>query len=377
MNTFGIARSKLILEQPFFGTLALYLTPVQDQAIPTAATDGTKLFYNPAWFDEIKEKDGITAVMGIIAHEVMHCALSHLWRRGARDKTLWNIAADYAVNLIVKGSGLKLPDGALIDTAFKDKTAEDIYALLQKNQNKKNGLSGLVTLDDHSMWGNSSESEEPADGLGNAQDSIAEQWKNYAISAAQAAKSQGKLPAALERLVEKLAQPQIPYKQILAEYMQRINNEYSWGPFDRRFIYGGGYLPSTGQDGFNEIVVAIDTSGSISQKEISQFLAEVFSISSIGSNTIHIVFCDAEIHGWYTASRGEDMPEVKVTGGGDTSFVPVFNEISVRCIEPAVLVYLTDGYGPYPKKQPDYPVLWVMTRNHQEPPWGRTILLDC
>lgn len=367
MDTFGLARSKLVLQNHFFGTLALYLQPQEDDSIDTAATDGRVLKYNKKWLEEIKQKYGLEAVMTVIAHEVLHCALGHLWRRGPRELLRWNYACDYAVNLILEESKFKLPDGVLLNKAFAGKTAEDIYALLPPSIGT--GIGGGL-LDNHGLWGCGQAKDEgmPKD--------MEREWKNRLVSVASALKSRGKLPAFLERIVEEIALPQIPYRYVLAEYMQRIENEYAWGPFDRRFVHAGEYLPSTNSEGFDEIVVAIDTSGSISEVEIKQFIGEVMSIASIGANTLHVVFCDAKVQGWYTMSAQDEVPPFKIKGGGGTDFRPVFDALAEKGIQPAVLIYLSDGYGDYPKKEPEYPVLWVMTRDHQNPPFGRVVTLD-
>lgn len=383
MDTFGLARSKLVLKNQFFGTLALYLQPEPDEKIGTAATDGRVLKYNEEWLEEVKQKYGIEAVITIIAHEVLHCALGHVWRRGTREALLWNIASDYATNIILKESGFKLPPEALVNETYTGKTAEDIYALLQKNKVLEDTL---IPLDNHDLWGRLNDGnngdKNVAKGTSNigpikrdTAGALENEWENRLISVANALKSQGKLPATLERIVKEIAQPQIPYRYVLAEYMQRIENEYAWGPFDRRFVHAGGYLPSTNSEGFDEIVVAIDTSGSISEDEIKQFIGEVMSIASIGANTLHIIFCDAKVQGWYTTSAQDEVRPFRIKGGGGTDFRPVFDEIKRKGIQPAVLVYLTDGYGDYPE-QPEYPVLWVMTRDHQKPPFGRVVTLD-
>lgn len=229
-----------------------------------------------------------------------------------------------------------------------------------------------MTIDDHSRWGKVS----AAEALGSSgKENLQDMWSERLVTAAQACRQQGKLPASLERLVKQLIEPKINYRQLLAEYMQKIENDYVWGPFDRRHIYCGTYLPAKAGEGLHEVVVAIDTSGSVDENEIAQFLAETFAIASIGVVRLHVVSCDAKIHEWVTAENME-IPEVKPRGGGGTDFVPVFEEVKRRNIEPSLLIYLTDGYGVYPKTAPSYPVLWVLTKDHREPPFGRTVVLD-
>lgn len=385
MSVFSNARAQLVLQHPFFATLALYLEPVSTDDIKTAATDGYRLLHNPKWLEELKAQYGLSVVSAIIAHEVMHCALNHLTRRGTRDIKLWNYAADYAVNIILYEAGLRLPQGALLDHKYKDMPAEQIYEQIAQKSAEQNGFkpNGDI-IDDHSVWQKSvcgiKDNQNACNGSGtflsDSAKAIEEEWKARVAAAVQAARNQGRFPAGLERLTDALLKPCIPWKEVLADYMERICREYVWGPFDRRFTYSGTYIPSTGQDGLNEIVVALDTSGSVSQKELSQFLAEVKAIADIGANTLHIVFCDASIGAWYTVELGEDLPHIKATGGGGTDFRPVFRAIEEKNVYPSVLIYYTDGYGSFPEKQPDYPVLWALAKNHKEPPWGAVIVVE-
>ena len=152
MSVFSNARAQLVLQHPFFATLALYLEPVAGKT-ETAATDGYHIYYNQAWLEELKEKYGVSTVAAIIAHEVMHCALNHITRCGTRDKTLWNIAADYATNLILHEAGFRLPHDALLDPKYKNMSAEQIYEQLLENSIKIGGMSGKGVIDEDSKRG--------------------------------------------------------------------------------------------------------------------------------------------------------------------------------------------------------------------------------
>ena len=124
------SRVQLLILQPFFGTLCLRLKLIPGD-LPTMATDGSRIVYNPAFVDQLKPAE----LEGTLAHEVMHCALGHQCRRGNRDPGLWNEAADFAINPILIANGFTLPAGALIDPAFANLSAEEIYArLLQKQE---------------------------------------------------------------------------------------------------------------------------------------------------------------------------------------------------------------------------------------------------
>jgi hypothetical protein len=126
------ARTQLLLNQPFFGTLCLRLKLVPGE-LPTMATDGRRIVYDPAFVDELTP----TELEAVLAHEVLHCALGHHCRRGVRDPRLWNEAADLAVNPILMGNGFTLPAGALLDPAFDDLSAEEIYARLSERSREE------------------------------------------------------------------------------------------------------------------------------------------------------------------------------------------------------------------------------------------------
>ncbi|WP_411860362.1 DUF2201 family putative metallopeptidase, partial [Cupriavidus sp. TA19] len=121
-------RSQLILSQPFFGALLMRLRLVEDPSCKTFWVDGMSLGYNPAYVATLSDLE----LRGSLAHEVLHPANGHCWRRGVRDPDRWNRACDYAINPLVLNAGLQLPAGALIDGRFLGKSAEEIYAMLRQ-----------------------------------------------------------------------------------------------------------------------------------------------------------------------------------------------------------------------------------------------------
>src|SRR5215471_13015961 len=123
------ARTQLLLNQPFFGTLCLRLK-LTAGAVPTMATDGRRILYDPSFVNSLQPAE----LEAVLAHEVLHCALGHHCRRGQRDPQLWNEAADFAINPMLVSNGFSLPAGALVDPAFDNLSAEEIYARrLQKS----------------------------------------------------------------------------------------------------------------------------------------------------------------------------------------------------------------------------------------------------
>lgn len=122
------ARRALVLDQPFFGVLSLKLELVEDKAVKTLEMDGRKLWFNPAYVESLSKWE----LIGVIAHEVLHCANGHVWRAENRDLKRWNHAADYAINPIVLDAGMVLPKGMLDGTPYKGQSAEEIYERLMQ-----------------------------------------------------------------------------------------------------------------------------------------------------------------------------------------------------------------------------------------------------
>ncbi|HEY4047126.1 MAG TPA: hypothetical protein VGM27_09700, partial [Acidobacteriaceae bacterium] len=128
------ARTALLLDHPFFGTMLFRLGARACTAVATMATDGVSLYFNP----EFVEKLGSAELIGTLAHEVMHPALQHHTRRADRSPKRWNMACDYAINAMLVDAGLTLPKGVLLDHRFRGMSAERIYNLLdEEDQNQR------------------------------------------------------------------------------------------------------------------------------------------------------------------------------------------------------------------------------------------------
>jgi len=282
-----------------------------------------------------------------------------------------------------------LPTGVLYEAKYENLSAEEIYARLAKNVVVVK--MSEQSWDDHSAWDEAGQNEtgqEDQDrdnksgnvAASGSQDpsSLAEEWKLRVAASAQQARSQGKLPAGVERMVDAVVQPSVNWRTVLAEFLRHARFEYTFNPPDRRFIYDELYIPDYGGEGLVDIVVAVDTSGSIGTRELEDFMAECRAILAEGAISMHLVACDAEVHSWATLDSAADWADFKLAGGGGTDFRPVFQGIEERSIDAAALVYLTDGYGSAPREPPAYPVLWVLTPGGKEPcAWGRVVqILD-
>lgn len=378
------ARSALLLDHPFFGSLAVRLRLVErsdmnvnGHHMRTMAVDGAHIFYHPEFVNRLS----LAHVKFVVAHEVMHCVWSHMTRRGARDPGKWNRAGDYVINDMLKNlkdpktgiHAFDMPDEGLWSAQFTGPswTADKVYNLLPDEPSGGGGSGPGDPGDafDHVLPGNPEAG--PQDASERAQ--VEREWKVATIQAANAARMAGPLPAELERFLDGLFKPQVDWAQKLRNFVNEVRrDDYTWTRPNRRFSHV--YLPSLYNETMGEIAVVIDDSGSISDAVLKKFGAEVKGIMEDARPSVtHLIYCDARVAAHYQLGP-DDTPIFKTHGGGGTDFRPPFDMLLEKEIEPKCLVYLTDLEGPH-GPPPDYPVLWVCI-NDKVAPWGETVLIN-
>lgn len=361
------ARTLLLIEQPFYGVLALRLQLVARNEIPTLAVDGTHIFYNEKFVDGLPGDQLRTAV----AHEVGHCVFQHIGRRGARNPQKWNLAGDHVINLLLEEAKFApIPGYWNADPQFKGMSTEQVYNLLPDGDGGGDGQQPLCDIMDGGDHG-----DKPMD---ESERSLKESdWKVAATQAANVAKQQGKLPASMERFVQEMNEAKVDWKAQLRRFItERSRDDYSWRHPNRKMLAYDYILPGLFSENMGTVVVVTDDSGSIGDDVLSAFEAEIKDIraSVMPAKTIHIS-CDARIN--HVAEFSMEEPfKIVSKGGGGTDFNPPFEWLAKRDIRPAALVYLTDLYGPAPQVPPDYPVLWCCTTKGLDGPWGETIHID-
>lgn len=402
------ARTLLLLDHPFWGTLALKMPLVEDSRIPTACTNGVEVRYNPQFISTLSDPELKT----LLAHEMTHVANGHCWRRGTRDKAKWNVATDYADNALLKDSGFVMPKGALLDRRYSG-SAEDTYSKLpttanplpqggkgkqdpqqggqagqgqgseqpsagdpgtqgqdspknparQGSQGPADGVAGDLSAEDPGSWGMCEDPPAKAD-----QAELSADWTVAVAQAAMVAKGQGQLPASLARLVEQIVHPKVPWEVVLRDFVEHsAHNDYNWTRPNRRYLSSGVVLPGLISEELPEVVVAIDTSGSIGVQQLNQFASEVSAVLGAYETTIRLVWCDAAVQKVETLTRADLPLKLSPSGGGGTDFRPVFDWVEKEGLTPACLVYLTDMCGVFPPRDPGYPVLWVRTTDCPAP----------
>ena len=361
------AKTALILEHPFIGSVALNMPMSIDNSVPTAATNGKRVLFNEEFCNGLSDEE----LKFLVAHECMHPMLEHNFRRGERDAYKWNQAADYVINKLLTDEGIgKMPEqGLLDDTIYKNGggTSDGIFNLLPDTPDDGQGNGGQG---------------QPLDSCEDGQGSPAEvsqqqaEWKVKVAQAAQSAKMMGKMSAGLERLVDTILKPKVDWRDVLQRFVVKCRSDQrSWARPNRRFLSQGLYLPSVSGESLGEIAFAVDCSGSIGQDEINQFASEITTVWQDQRPTkVHVIYFDSEVS-HYDEFGQEDEPVVKPHGGGGTAFSPVFKYMMEHGIEPVACIFLTDLCCDDFGDAPDYPVLWVSTHDDKAP-FGEVVMME-
>jgi predicted metal-dependent peptidase len=391
---------KFSLEFPFWGVISercsFSLTKV---LVPTAGITKTgHIIFNVNFVKMLKEKYGKLfpkKFLFLVAHEIAHFAFEHAEREGQRDPLIFNHAADYAINLLLHyqfdGSSDYFIEGGCLDEAYKDMSAEEIYELIKDDPKFKKDGSGIG----QDIRGDLTEEQIAEDGglvrerrvplpdmTGKTKEQIRKEIGEWVAKAAQegfaVAKQQGRMPANFERAISKLLRPQIDWLSALKQKLRfgcsrTEKRDVTWSSPNRRYMGQDIILPSNVGPESPKIVYAVDTSGSMSQKDLEQAIAELEDIRKRFRARVYFMDCDAQVHGSRWIQPHEALP--KLAGGGGTDFIPVFEHLIHNRIRPDYCVFFTDGYGSFPDRKPPFDTLWVMTSD-VKPPFGEVVRVN-
>ena len=363
----GKAKALLILDHPFFGT-AVCRRPIKyGDAVPTAGMSAIgQMMLNPAWVENLTVKE----IMFLMAHESMHYMLSHALRRKHRNHEAWNVACDKVINdtLINAGVGTFI-DGGVTLTDGRNYASEELY-----DENDDDIGDGGIGYDVGDIV---DENGQPLDESQIHQLEV--QAKIETIQSAKVAKQTGKIPASIERIVEEMINVVTPWHEKLERYMtSKVKDGYSWTRPNRRFVGQGLYLP--GYDytpRMGELVLAVDTSGSLSSKELAYFNGHINRIvDTCLPEKVTVIYCDSDIGGTQEYTP-DDLPiALKPVGGGGTSFAPVFDWITKYAGEIECLIYFTDGWGDQDDlDEPAVDTVWLTT-DREKFSFGEIIKFD-
>ena len=368
------AKVKLMLKPncAFFATLILQAPThwITADEVPTAATDGINLFVNPEFFLGLDADERVFLVL----HEVMHNVYNHVTRRGFRDPKIWNKACDYVINGELIARGFKMPPKGLHDTNYNGMSADEVYEVIKNESDKGNDGPPCPWEDIQSPPppdGDGGDGTGPT-GIGgvpqpNAQ-AVEDHNKNLLTTATQASQQSGDkagtIPGNLQRTLEDMLYPKLPWDKILAKFLFSLaKNDFSWRRPSRRFLSQGMIMPSMYSEGVGKIDFAIDTSGSVSEADFNQFRSELQTIfETFQPENIGVIQFDDQIRSNRRVCNLEEFAEIQFQGGGGTNVYPVLQDFEES--EGKALVFLTDGFFHHGESmKPSKPVIWAIYDN--------------
>ena len=416
---------QLMIAHPFLASAVarLPVISVADSVhVQTMATDGYHIFVNPAFCEKLSESQ----IMGVLAHEVMHCLLGHIERRGDRNSNMWNQAIDHATNLLLLQMDFELPEEGLFDKKYTGQTAEEIYEKLNDQYKKQLKLLSQLSededdshdskpegtaeksdqktkiekayevlnsdyeksFDDHieddNVLGQLYEDEKPSPAdLKRLRKELLKETQRELKE-----KGIGRFPAMLDQEIQMSISDEVPWQHLLARFFSGLRkNDFRTYPFNKKHVWRKIFLPSVGAPGPEHIVIAIDTSGSMSSDELSKILGELNQLKQTAECRMTLIQCDAEIQdiqeydSWEIADI--DLINYKFRGRGGTTFSPVFKWVQENVLDhgqrPDALFYLTDGYAYYDFDEPPYELMWILTQSgieSSEIPFGEIIRMN-
>jgi len=359
------AKIELMTRSAFISTIALSMQHIITDATKTADVNGAIIRYNP----EFLKGQTIAQFAGLMAHECWHVAYQHMARRGDRDPIIWNCAGDYIINSMLTKAGFEIPTGGLLDKKYNpddDWSTDTVYDDLMKEG--KDFDTGTLMLDLREGEGGGME--------GPALDSKVTNIIVRARTQSQmSGKAAGEIPNEIERLINELLNPKLPWPVILHKFLdQRVREAYSWARKNRRYP-SDTYLPSLHSYGLGHLTFAIDTSGSIEDEKLQEMLSEIKGIQEVfNPEHMTVIDCDSEIHQVHDVDQTTDILSLNFHGGGGTRFQPVLDYVAEHPTQ--ALIYFTDLYGESDLDPVEYPILWICNSDHEPAPIGETVYVD-
>lgn len=366
------AKAKLLVDYPYFGTIASRLELVLNDDIQAFKSDGIKLEYNSDFFSEIE----LSEMEFVFANGAMHASLAHESRKNARSGWLWQMATDYAVNDMLVENGMDRPWQAHYSKRFSGLYAEEIYAEL-KDDILRDELE-YEADDVNDVQNNSDEKNQTQQEIEQIQQDnlLKEQlFEEFAKATLEAEMKRDELPDGLDRFFDISKDGKINWRDELKAALDRFHkDDFTMLPPNKKFLHMGFYLPSSTSNKFN-LVIAVDSSGSVDEELLNQFLSEInFLMLTVQNYQIDLLVCDDKIHSHDVFYSGDTL-ECEVKGFGGTDFRPVFDFIDNELRDTKLLLYFTDLEGLFPREHPSFEVKWI-TPKEEEIPFGELIVLQ-
>lgn len=381
------AKVRLQKTSPFFAYLVMNLKITEKKEIGSMGVDNKgNCYYNSDFIDKITLEE----VEGVLSHEVLHIVFEHLTRgRELESQELMNVACDMVINDLLVSNSVQLPRAKGKDAInlipynhscvfmdirvnnLNEKTAIQVYWELFKELESQ-GKIKYVGFDEHIRNGNETNEEIEKN---------KDKWKSVVGEASAFAKQKGDIPQGLNLVIDNLLNEKVDWKQLLYKYVTKtLPFDYTYARPSKKSVSCGVYMPSVLRESI-EIVVSIDTSGSISKGELTEFMSEINGIAKSFNNLkMKLIVCDSEIKRVYNIGNGHDneISKIEILGGGGTSHIPVYDYIKENLPNTRFIINFTDGYTDFPDNE-EIKTLWVLNKNScndEHIPFGEIIRLD-
>lgn len=402
----------LVKNKPFFGFVAMHLNFIEKPEIPTCAVDKNgNFYYNPKFVDGLSKDE----VRGVVLHELLHVILDHFNRKGNRDAMIFNYATDSVINYKINKEGLSIPKCAINpdrngilkifgkDYTVKNKSAEKFYneiyddfkkQMQQGNSSSGNGSGdssssgdGMKGFDEHiykPKEENGSSGNNKEDGKKIKKGMTSKDWKDIMAKAkTMVSKSKGDSAGHGEEIIDEIMQPKISWQSKLRQLVKDyIPFDYTFQRPSRKSYYIDAYLPSTEKEKV-EVIVNIDSSGSMSKEDLTRAVSEVIGIRNSYQNLkIILLYSDTKVYDPIEMENPspEEIASHRPKGRGGTDHRPVFKFIEENYPHARLVVCMTDGQTDFPDKVPNINTIWCLIgswrASKDEIPFGEVIVVD-
>lgn len=374
-------KNNLIVELPFLTTVIIGTRIQYTKSVPTAATDGKSIKVNPDIIMMFNPKQ----IAFILLHEYFHIIFNHIERKKEEYNHMkWNFAIDLASNSIIKVLSergivdVEIPNEALYPEYFNLPdllSSEEYYQLLPETKTLPKVKGFIDEHEYNSNNDNSSRNENNKENGGNK-----EKEKNISNSLHPKdiiSMMRGYLPAEIQQIIEAQNRNVLDWKSILASFLRKsVTINPNWRePQKKYLLLHDIYLPSK-NDKILKCVIAVDTSGSMSNNALSIIFGEINKILHAYEYEIILIQCDAKISSVEKIKYPNflDVKNIKIIGGGGTSFIPVFDYMIQNNLNLPV-IYFTDLEGEFPRYNITVPVLWITNNIAKIPPFGKKLVI--
>jgi predicted metal-dependent peptidase len=370
MRRMLVARERIARRNPFFASIMFNAKLVETDQHNTIVTDGMSIFFNPEY---VKGNDQF--IEGDVLKAVMHGALQHIGRRKYREIDRWNQSATLSVGPLVHQYFKQHPSLMQHDGLFPDKAAEEIYELLEKQQDSAGGGGGKGKLPPKGEQPGGM--VEPQPGQEEAAEQSAKQWGRAVANAMEKATKAGNMPGNIKRLVEELLPTEkVDWRDITRDMSRdaKSKTSRSWARPNRR--RNDPMMPGYGDDNIYNLLIAFDVSGSVSKEMLRDMKSEIAAlIDQDLVNTATLVAVDTQVHNLTVVTNSQGVEEWVPEGGGGTDFRSAMAIFKKEFPQAIGLIFLTDMETSSFGEDPGYPVVWVnfAPHNRAKAPFGRTV----